>query len=82
MMHFLNIAFNNCCMKINFQFEILKKKLLLSFVCIIILILTNDLRSLAQWSAIDPGKYDTTWWNRAPVRLIQTNLREIDALMR
>ncbi len=28
---------------------------------------------------IDPGSYDNTWWNREPVRLIQTNLREIDA---
>jgi hypothetical protein len=25
--------------------------------------------------------YDTTWWNRTPIRLIQTNLREIDAMM-
>ncbi|MFC4870796.1 hypothetical protein [Negadavirga shengliensis] len=32
-------------------------------------------------STIDPGKYDGTWWNRAPVRLVQTNLREIDADM-
>jgi len=32
-------------------------------------------------SVIDPGHYDTTWWNRAPYRLVQTNLREIDATM-
>lgn len=32
-------------------------------------------------SSIDPGRYDTTWWNRAPFRLVQTNLREIDATM-
>ncbi|MDB5248609.1 MAG: Beta-galactosidase [Segetibacter sp.] len=32
-------------------------------------------------SGIDPGRYDTTWWNRAPYRLVQTNLREIDATM-
>lgn len=32
-------------------------------------------------STIDPGKYDTTWWNREPYRLVQTNLREIDATM-
>src|SRR5688572_10461786 len=32
-------------------------------------------------SSIDPGQYDTTWWNRAPYRLVQTNLREIDATM-
>ena len=30
---------------------------------------------------INPGRYDTTWWNRAPYRLVQTNLREIDATM-
>jgi hypothetical protein len=29
----------------------------------------------------DPGRYDTTWWNRAPFRLVQTNLRETDAAM-
>ncbi|MBD2757203.1 hypothetical protein IC230_30280 [Spirosoma sp. BT704] len=30
---------------------------------------------------LDPGSYDGTWWNRTPIRLIQTNLRETDALM-
>jgi hypothetical protein len=35
----------------------------------------------AQLGAIDPGRYDDSWWNRQPVRLIQTNLREIDARM-
>ncbi len=29
----------------------------------------------------DPGRYDNSWWNRAPYRLVQTNLREIDATM-
>lgn len=37
--------------------------------------------SHAQTAAIDPGRYDDTWWNRAPYRLIQTNLREVDATM-
>ena len=32
-------------------------------------------------SSINPGSFDTTWWNRAPYRLVQTNLREIDATM-
>jgi hypothetical protein len=32
-------------------------------------------------STIDPGRYDASWWNRAPFRLVQTNLREIDATM-
>lgn len=35
----------------------------------------------AQVPALDPGRYDDSWWNRAPYRLIQTNLREIDASM-
>jgi hypothetical protein len=24
---------------------------------------------------LDPGRYDQSWWNRAPYRLVQTNLR-------
>ncbi len=32
-------------------------------------------------TTLDPGSYDSTWWNRAPYRLVQTNLREIDAGM-
>ncbi len=38
-------------------------------------------QSLVNLSSVDPGRYDTTWWNRQPYRLVQTNLREIDALM-
>ncbi|HET7179644.1 MAG TPA: family 10 glycosylhydrolase, partial [Chryseosolibacter sp.] len=36
---------------------------------------------LAAQTIPDPGSYDNTWWNRAPYRLVQTNLREIDATM-
>ena len=32
-------------------------------------------------SSIDPGSYDRTWWNRTPIRLIQTNLPEIEGSM-
>ena len=35
----------------------------------------------AELTKIEPGSYDGSWWNRAPVRLIQTNLRETDAAM-
>ncbi|MDI6400969.1 beta-galactosidase trimerization domain-containing protein [Balneolaceae bacterium ANBcel3] len=38
---------------------------------------TKSIQSLLPH--VDPGTYDDTWWNREPVRLIQTNLREIDA---
>lgn len=36
-------------------------------------------RTSLDLSGIDPGKYDSTWYNRTPVRFMQTNLREIDA---
>ena len=36
---------------------------------------------IVDLSTLDPGKYDDSWWNREPYRLIQTNLREIDATM-
>ena len=32
-------------------------------------------------AAIDPGRYDATWWNHAPLRFIQTNLSEMDGGM-
>jgi hypothetical protein len=32
-------------------------------------------------SSVDPGSYDGTWWNRTPIRLIQTNLPEIEGSM-
>jgi hypothetical protein len=35
----------------------------------------------AQFAELDPGRFDNTWWNRAPYRLVQTNLREVDATM-
>src|SRR5215210_5969423 len=60
----------------------MRKKIPLFFIsCLVLLLLAINLNSFAQWSSINPGHYDTTWWNRTPIRLIQTNLREIDALM-
>ena len=42
----------------------------------------NTLKSgVVDLSGVDPGKYDETWWNRAPYRLVQTNMPEIEALM-
>lgn len=32
-------------------------------------------------ASVDPGSYDGTWWNRTPIRLIQTNLPEIEGSM-
>ncbi len=50
---------------------------LISVVTALILSCTH--KSNIDISAIDPGKYDDTWWNRTPLRFMQTNLREIDA---
>jgi Beta-galactosidase len=41
----------------------------------------ESITAVIDYTKIDPGKYDSTWWNRAPYRLVQTNLREIDATM-
>jgi hypothetical protein len=30
---------------------------------------------------LNPGHYDSTWWNHSPIRLVQTNLPEIEASM-
>jgi hypothetical protein len=42
---------------------------------------TSSASSGLDFSSINPGRFDTTWWNRTPYRLVQTNLREIDATM-
>lgn len=60
---------------------ITRRALRFSSCCILFLVLLCQVKTFAQWSSLDPGRYDTTWWNRTPIRLIQTNLREIDALM-
>ena len=46
----------------------------------LILISCNQSEDLSL-SSIDPGSYDGTWWNRTPIRLIQTNLPEIEGSM-
>ena len=67
-------------MKMKLAERTLKKVHMIYVIWIVTTLLLNSI-SFAQWSSIDPGRYDTTWWNRTPIRLIQTNLREIDALM-
>src|SRR4051812_23658993 len=42
---------------------------------------TDLAKTTTDLSTIDPGRYDSSWWNRMPYRLVQTNLREIDATM-
>lgn len=51
----------------------------LVILCTIILAVSCTNKSGFDLSDIDPGSYDSTWWNRTPQRFMQTNLREIDA---
>ena len=59
--------------------------LLTALFCVIIVSCQHSEKlpeaAVVDYSTIDPGKYDSTWWNREPYRLVQTNLREIDATM-
>lgn len=62
------------------------KLLVLAFISFLLFTGCNSTKvssgaSATNTSSLDPGHYDTTWWNRAPFRLVQTNLREIDARM-
>jgi hypothetical protein len=59
----------------------MKKLLSFSFICFVLLLLSCNQNSQFDLSKIDPGRYDTTWYNHAPLRFIQTNLSEIDAKM-
>lgn len=61
--------------------SILGKSAYLLIVCFTGLMLSCNQSKPVDLSGIDPGRYDSTWYNRAPIRLIQTNLREIDADM-
>lgn len=51
-----------------------------SLAFLILLMISTSFSSHAQ-TLPDPGRYDGSWWNRAPYRLVQTNLREVDATM-
>src|SRR5690554_5434662 len=51
------------------------------YFCFIAIISLSCSRNInLDLSKIDPGSYDDTWWNRTPIRFMQTNLREIDAM--
>ena len=67
----------------------MKKNSFLFFVLIVMLVSACNSAKQAvapalrvvDLSSLDPGRYDDSWWNRQPYRLVQTNLREIDATM-
>jgi len=53
----------------------------LSTVYISLLLTTCNEPATISVNSIDPGSYDGTWWNRTPIRLVQTNFPEIYASM-
>ena len=59
----------------------MKKLFSFSFGCISILLVSCNQTSHVDLSTIDPGRFDTTWYNHTPLRFIQTNLSEIDGNM-
>lgn len=66
----------------------MKKTLFFLFVITNIILISCQQQSghtlkngVVDLSNIDPGKYDDTWWNREPYRLVQTNIPETEALM-
>lgn len=58
----------------------MKNNLILLTLFLFLPMLISPLPGKAQRD-VDPGRCDETWWNRAPYRLVQTNLREVDATM-
>ena len=62
-------------------FKIMKKTLSILIIGVIIPLITCCQSSKPDLSKIDPGTYDGTWWNRTPVRLLQTNFPEVYASM-
>ncbi|HUX96571.1 MAG TPA: alpha-amylase family protein [Bacteroidales bacterium] len=59
----------------------MKYNLLLTGVFTSLLIFSCNNQDHDFLSSIDPGSYDSTWWNRTPIRLIQTNLPETEGSM-
>ena len=59
----------------------MKKTYIYFFAGVIISLVSCNNNSPVNLSEIDPGTYDGTWWNRMPIRLIQTNFPEVYASM-
>ena len=59
----------------------MKKKIRYAALCIFMLPFSCGRTTDNLISSLEPGRYDSTWWNRAPIRLIQTNLPEVAAAM-
>lgn len=59
----------------------MNRQFLLTLCCFSFLLLSCTQNKPVDLVGIDPGQYDSTWWNRTPIRLIQTNLPEIEGSM-
>lgn len=59
----------------------MKTKIILFIVSVFLTTVSWSQRGHDPLSKINPGHYDSTWWNRSPIRLIQTNLPEIEGNM-
>ncbi len=59
----------------------MKTLLCASFGLVTTLMISCNQSGQPDLSGIDPGQYDTTWYNHAPLRFVQTNLNETDADM-
>lgn len=59
----------------------MRTKVFFIIVCISLNLVTLSQSNRDLLSKIDPGSYDNTWWNHTPIRLIQTNLPEIEGSM-
>src|SRR4030042_7178787 len=57
----------------------IKALLLFAIVSFILVMCTRTKHD--PLSNLNPGRYDSTWWNHSPIRLVQTNLPEIEASM-
>ena len=49
--------------------------------CVFLILVSCNQSDHDPLSSIDPGRYDSTWWNRTPIRLVQTNLPEVEGSM-
>ncbi len=59
----------------------MKIKLLLVAGCLSLYLSSCNQPSPDSFDSLDPGSYDGTWWNRTPIRLVQTNFPEVYASM-
>jgi hypothetical protein len=59
----------------------MKKLFSISIGCLALLLTSCKSNVKSDLDRIDPGRYDSTWFNHTPLRFVQTNLSEIDATM-